>query len=240
MVATVHIADVGVRTALGVIRKPPAPGAIPGLRHADVAIAAPLRSRAISVPQPGRVGLVAFWDDDDAIEQFETTHPLGATLGGGWRVRLEPLRAWGAWPGLDPEVTKSRGVTGDGPVVVLTLGRLRLTQTVRFFRTSGPAERAATQAPGLIWATALARPPFVATCSVWKDAHASAEYAFAHAADAHPRAISADRAKAFHHQEAFIRFRPYTSTGTLAGTNPLPHVRVSATEGSGAHGPGSN
>ena len=34
--------------------------------------------------------------------------------------------------------------------------------------------------------------------------------------------MEVDRAKPFHHEMAFIRFRPYASTGHLGGRNPLP------------------
>ena len=42
MIASVHLADVGVKSALAIARRPPAPGSIAGLRHANVGIAAPL------------------------------------------------------------------------------------------------------------------------------------------------------------------------------------------------------
>ena len=45
-------------------------------------------------------------------------------------------------------------------------------------------------------------------------------------AAAHPVAITRDRAKPFHHEEAFIRFRPYAVHGNLEGKNPLPADRV--------------
>ena len=105
--------------------------------------------------------------------------------------------------------------------MVLTLGRLRLTRALPFFRTSAKAEGAVLDAPGLIWATGLARPPFVSTCSLWESAHAISEYAYGRERPAHPAAIATDRAKPFHHQSAFIRFRPYASDGSLDGRNPL-------------------
>ena len=37
----------------------------------------------------------------------------------------------------------------------------------------------------------------------------------------HPAAIAADKANGFHHESAFIRFRPYGSEGKLVGRNPL-------------------
>jgi hypothetical protein len=47
MIASVHIADVGLRSALPLLRKAPPPGSIPGLRHADVGAAAPLGGSAL-------------------------------------------------------------------------------------------------------------------------------------------------------------------------------------------------
>ncbi len=229
MIASVHLADVGARPALSVLRKAPSAASIPGLRQANVAVAAPLRSSAVSWPQFGRVGLIVFWDDDDALDRFLDTHPLAATLAGGWHTRLEPLRAWGTWPGLPAETTTARNVDSRGPAAVLTLGRLRATQTVRFFRTSAKAERAARDAPGLTWATALARPPFVSTCSLWQSTQALSAYAFGNGDPAHPDAIVADKAKPFHHQSAFIRFRPYGSRGSLSGKNPLPESWMALT-----------
>ncbi|MGZ6999137.1 MAG: spheroidene monooxygenase, partial [Acidimicrobiia bacterium] len=104
--------------------------------------------------------------------------------------------------------------------VVLTLGRLRLSQAGRFLRTSARAEAAALRAPGLIWGTGLARPPYVATCSLWDGQDAIAGYAFA-GSGAHPAAIATDREQPFHHQQAFIRFRPVAERGSLGGRNPL-------------------
>src|SRR5437016_4206529 len=153
MIASVHVADVGARRAAAVLRKAPTAASARGLRHADVAVAAPLRSSTVVAPQFGRVALIAFWDDDDALDGFLDEHPIASVLADGWRTRLEPLRAWGTWPGLPADTPTTRNVDTHGPAVALTLGRLRATQAVRFFRTSARAERAARDAPGLRWAS---------------------------------------------------------------------------------------
>ena len=75
-------------------------------------------------------------------------------------------------------------------------------------------------APGLIWATGIGRPPFFATCSLWHSADASTAYAYS-PGDAHNAAIAEGHAQPFHHQQAFVRFRPYDSAGRLDGRNPL-------------------
>lgn len=228
VIASVHFADVGVGTALRLLRKAPPAGSIDGLRHADIAATAPLRGSALPAPMLGRVALVAFWEEEDALDRFLAEHPLAATLAGGWHSRLEPLRAYGAWPGLPADLPGGRATDYDGPALVVTLGRLRLTQAVRFLRTSARAEAGAVAAPGLVWATALARPPFVATCSVWESTRALSTYAYGHRQPAHLDAIDADRAKAFHHRSAFVRFRPYGVEGSLRGRNPLPERILSA------------
>jgi hypothetical protein len=228
MIASVHIADVGARAALAVVRRAPRPASTRGLRHANVALTAPLSGSVLPSPDFGRVGLVALWDDDDALDGFLSEHPMAAALAGGWHVRLDPIRAWGSWPGLPGDVTTDHGVEHDGPAVVLTLGRLRLTQAVRFLRASARAEGAAVEAAGLIWATGLARPPFVATCSLWQTTTALSTYAYGKREPAHPDAIAAHELEPFHHQSAFIRFRPYGSEGNLHGRNPLTGAWMSA------------
>lgn len=169
----------------------------------------------------GRVALIGFWDDEGALDRFVRAHPLAERLGGGWSARLEPLRAYGAWPGLPDEIARSRMTTYDGPAVVLTLGRLRFSQARRFLRASGRAEKRAVSAPGLIWGTALARPPFVSTCSLWRSADDLSAYAYGPDDPAHPSAIAEDRNKPFHKRSAFVRFRPFAVQGKLDGRNPL-------------------
>ena len=221
MIGSVHLADVGARSAMGVLRRAPRPATTPGLRHANVGLTAPLSGSVLPSPTFSRVGLVAFWDDDDALDRFLSDHPLAAKLAGGWHVRLDPLRASGSWPGLPSDVPTKHDVELDGPAAVVTLGRLRLTQTVRFLRASAKAEAAVVEAEGLIWATGLARPPFFATCSLWHTTRALSTYAYGHREPAHTEAIAAHTSKPFHHESAFIRFRPHGSEGMLGGRNPL-------------------
>src|SRR5205823_14087599 len=221
MIASVHVADLSMGRALSVVRRAPVPGAVSGLRWATVALAAPLRSSLLPSPDPRRPALIAFWDDDDALSRFLADDDAAIPFASGWQVRLEPLRAFGHWPGLPNDVPVTRTVGYDGAAVVLTLGRLRVSQALRFLRSSAKAEAAVLAAPGLIWATGIGRPPFVATCSLWESARAASTYAYEGHNAAHPAAINADRTKPFHRQSAFIRFRPYQVHGHLDGKNPL-------------------
>jgi hypothetical protein len=220
VLASVHIADIKRGEALKLIAKGPKGIASPGLRHANLGLAAPLGGGLRPKPDLGRVALVAMWDDDQAIDRFLADAPIARTLADGWHARLQPLRAHGSWPGLADDLPRSRAVDNEGPVAVLTLGRLRLPRLLPFLRASAKAEGRVVVAPGLIWATGIGRPPFFATCSLWQSADASAAYAYTQG-DAHNDAIAAGRAKPFHHQEAFVRFRPYGTAGHLDRRNPL-------------------
>jgi hypothetical protein len=40
----------------------------------------------------------------------------------------------------------------------------------------------------------------------------------------HQAAVNADRAKPFHHESAFVRFRPYASEGSWDGRDPLAEM----------------
>ena len=220
-VASVHLADIG---ALNAIRSLRGPRGVRGLRHADAAVAAPLSSspKGLPTPTPSRLGLVALWDSHDDLDRFLATHAYAQRLASGWHARLESLRAFGDWPGLDADVPRDRATPEhQGPALVATLGRLRLPQTRRFLKTSRAAEVAARNAPGFLWGTALARPPFVSTISLWESPAALSTYAYGRGDGAHPAAIDEDRAKPFHHRSAFVRFRVVDEHGSLDGGNPL-------------------
>src|SRR5438309_1921487 len=109
-IASVHIADVGVMRAVRMMRRP---RRVAGLISANTAFANPLRDRDGSAPKPmpGRVALVAFWEDDEALTAFVADHPYAAGFAEGWWCRLRPVRAHGTWPGLDPEIDRSRAAT---------------------------------------------------------------------------------------------------------------------------------
>lgn len=222
MVVSMHMADVPIGAALRLLRRAPKPSPADGLLHADVAAAVPLRRTAIpSLPQLRRVALIRYWADEAALDALDGNDPAAEALTGGWSARLHPLRKFGTWPGLSDDIPGDRVTDYRGPSVVLTLGRLRLPRLVTFLRTSAPAEAQALASDGLCWGTALARPPFVATCSIWDSTKALSTYAYGRSNPGHTHAIDADAQKPFHHQSAFVRFRPSHMTGSLQGKNPL-------------------
>ena len=216
MIATIDVAEIGRWSLTQAVRHRPAPSDVPGLRWLDIAPTAALAS--YKPPGFRRAVLFAMWDDEASAQAFADTHPLAQRfMDDGFHAVLRPLRAFGSWPGLPAEVSRNRVTHHDAPVIVTTLGRLRLTQTFRFLRASRPAERAALNAEGFLWGTACARPPFMATVSAWRSDEAAAAYAYADSKAGHPRAITQQRRKDFHRESAFIRYAVISSNGTLPG-----------------------
>lgn len=223
MILSVHIADVGARTAAMLILRRPDLTQPPGLFHSEMMLAAPLSEQLLPAPQLGRVGLIAAWREDAALDRFLASHPLAARLASGWHARLQPLRVYGSWPGLAGLPSREVAVAEAEPVAVLTLGRLRLRRSLAFLRASSRAEAQALAEPALLAATGLARPhrAVVCTFSLWRSALEMSDYARGRLDGAHPTAVAAHRDRPFHHESAFIRLRPYASGGSWDGREPL-------------------
>jgi hypothetical protein len=229
MIVSVHLADVGVREALKLRRKGLDARATRGLRYVELTTTARLGGGLLPRPTLGRLGLIAAWDDDDVLDEFLAADPLARTLAHGWRVRLRPTHAFGGWSALPDPVGDEPPMNDDEPAAVLTIGRLRLTQTVRFLRASAKAEEQAVGDPALLASTGLARPPhLVATFSLWRSTGAMRAYARGDVDARHHDASAAHAARPFHHEAAFIRFRPYGAEGRWDGVEPLALARAAA------------
>ncbi len=221
MIVSVHLANVGPRALAGILRRKPDP-ALPGLRYAETTITAPLGDSLLPTPTFGRAGMIAAWDDDAALDRFLAGDPLAERFAGGWMARMAPLHVYGAWAGLPGLPTKEIAVADDERVAVLTLGQLRLRRLRPFLKASARAEGEAVADPAMLASTGLARPPrMVATFSIWRDVEGMREYARGRRDGAHPAATAEHRANSFHHESAFVRFRPYASQGSWSGRDPL-------------------
>jgi len=231
MIVSVHIADVGWLTAQRKLLRPLDAGRVPGMTYAEVTFAAALGARPpnrIPGPQPGRLGLIAAWEDDTALDRFLSAHPLAELLAGGWHVRLQPLHCFGSWARLPGLPTEALPVADEEPVAALTLGRLRISRTRPFLHAAAPAERDAAANPDVLAVTGFGRftpPRLVSTFSLWRSFAAMRDYAFCESGS-HRAAVAVDRAKPFHRESAFVRFRPLASQGSWDGRDPLAVVEV--------------
>lgn len=229
MIVSVHLADVGWLKAQRMLLRPLDARRVPGMTYAETVFAAALGDRPpnrVPRPQPGRIGLIAAWEDDAALDSFLGGHPFAERLAGGWHARLQPLHCFGTWARLPGLPAKALPVGDDEPVAALTLGRLRITRTRPFLHAAGPAERDAAENPDVLAVTGFGRftpPRLVSTFSIWRSFSAMREYAF-DKSGSHQAAVEVDRAKRFHHESAFVRFRPLSSHGSWDGRDPLAAV----------------
>jgi hypothetical protein len=226
VIASIHIADVGSVRAAGALRRVPGPAGTPGLAYADVLLAARLGAGLMPRPYPGRLALFAVWDDDAALDRFLAEARLAGLLAGGRALRLQPLRASGAWRGLPELVTGERTAGDDEPVAVLTYGRLKAHRAPAFLRASARAEADVVADPALLCGTGLTRPPrLVSTFSLWRSAGAMRDFAYRGAG--HAGALDAVARRDFHSESTFLRFAPYAATGDWGAVpaalrEPLP------------------
>jgi hypothetical protein len=230
MIASFHLAEVGKLAGLRLLRRAAPSGRAPGLRYGVIAAASPLGANRLPRPDPGRVALIAAWDDDDALGHFLAAHPLAQALSEGWHTRLQPTHILGAYPplaGLVPDMPQAMSL--QEPAAVLTIGRLKLSQAPRFLKAGAAAERLAVADPAMLRGTGLARPPgLVATFSLWRTTRDMRAYAGGDAGPEHRAAVKAHAKRPFHHTSAFIRFRPYGAAGEWHGENPLAQALPAA------------
>jgi hypothetical protein len=221
LIVSIHLGECSRRDALGLLRRRLLPGSVSGLSYAEITTLAPLGPQLLPRPHFRRVGLIAAWEDDRAIDGFLASHALARRLQDGWHVRLRPTRISGSWSRLGALLDHEEPMEDSEPAAVLTLGRLRPSQTVRFLRASARAEGHATASPGLLAATGMARLPLVATFSLWRSVAAMGAYAHHSGEQAHQGVIAAHAQRPFHRESAFIRFRPYGAEGHWDGRDPL-------------------
>jgi heme-degrading monooxygenase HmoA len=219
VIASAHVVDLATRDVPAAFRERPKVGTVPGLEFADLLLGARLGGPVTRKPIPGRVTLFSVWQDDAALDAWLQRAPLARRLARGWHARLEPLRAYGTWPSMPPMFEPERPVDDGEPVVVLTYGKPRLRVLHHFLKASQAAEDRAVADPAMVAGSALARPPVVATFSVWRTAGEMRAYATR--AREHVEAMKGMRQHDFHHHSIFARFRPYAVSGTWDGREPI-------------------
>lgn len=223
-----HLAELPSTVTARTLVRPPS--AVPGLRHAECLAMMRLGAPTVSLErfQVRRLAVFATWDDADALDRYLDRDPLGRRLAGGWHVRLQYLRRFGAVAALGPLPQRAGDWDPDEPAVAVTLARLRLPELPRFLRLGKPVERLVAGHPAAVFATAAVRPPRTfSTFSIWRSVREMTSMVHGRdpsvaEAPTHAVAMAEQRRREFHHESAFLRFRPLSEHGLWQGRTLLP------------------
>jgi heme-degrading monooxygenase HmoA len=223
VIASVHICDSNPLRNL--TRSIPKPASVPGLRWSHRALCGEPSPGARPDVQLGRGGLVAWWDDDDALDRFLAQDPKAAPLREGWSVRLRPTRTRATWPNADFDPFPQENERHDGVHAAITLGTAHLPTFPRFLKASSLLEEQFIADENGIWGLAMTLPQrIVMTLTFWEDQDAT---------DAYTRSGAHEEAMKRHYdfptdthefvsEGGFFGFQPYALTGRLVGKNATP------------------
>ena len=226
MIHSFHLALLPPSATVRALRR--APQAV-GLRHAECLALMRLGSPAISVErmQLRRLAMFAEWEAESALERFLADDALGRRLADGWHVRLQYLRRYGEIAALAGLPVRAGEWDLDEPIVAVTLARLKLPELPRFLKWGRPVERLVAHHPGTTFATAAVRPPRTfSTFTIWRSVRDMTDMVHGRSAvpqaHRHAVAMAEQHRRDFHHESAFMRFRPLSEHGTWDGRRLLP------------------
>jgi hypothetical protein len=224
-VFTFHLVEMPATATVSLLRRPPQPTRVAGLRYAECLSLMRLGAPTVSPDrmQLRRLAMFARWDDEAAIQEF-LTGP-GERFASGWHVRMTFLRRWSRLAAL-PDLPERADTWDDRePVVAVTLARMRLPEVPRFLTWGKPVERLVRDHPEATLALAAMRPPrSISTFSIWNSIRAMTDMVHGHSDIAavadparHADAMAERRRRDFHHEFATYRFRPLSEHGTWEG-----------------------
>ena len=199
----------------------PALRRVAGLRHGDFLL--PMRLGQ-SVMSPGRyhwssLVFLAYWEAESALADFLERPVYSVFARPAWHIRMRLYRRWGTYAPLDSANTYTELTDPEGPVVGLTLARLRLSETLRFARFGKPVEAQVRDHPGMTRATVGFRPlNTFSTFSIWRseaDMLGMVRGVHGEKDGTRHRDAMVERARRpFHHEFTTMRLVPLSEHGT--------------------------
>lgn len=177
----------------------------------------------------GSLALFAFWDGEEHLERFLEAPPYRIFGLPHWHVRLRFYRRWGSYTGLDDAITHTELANPEGPIVAVTVARLKLTETFRFARWGRPVETQVRDHPGVTRATVAFRPfNTFSTFSIWRSERDMLGMVRGRQPDVdgtgHRDAMKERVRKDFHYEFTTMRFVPLSEHGRWPEPLALLHA----------------
>ena len=204
-----------------------------------------------------RWALFAVWEDETALDGFLAESEVMARRRDSgaetYDLKLDPLRARGAWGGrnpLDGEVARetagapgraapdpdsprrpapedagrSAASAATGPIAILTRASIRPRRLVAFYRSVPPPNDELARQPGMLASVGVGEWPLARQGTFSLWASTDAVRAYSRE-PGHREAMRRTRAENWYSEELFARFRPFGQRGTWGGRDPLAGVR---------------
>jgi hypothetical protein len=175
--------------------------------------------------------MFAVWDDDAALDDYlASTAARRDAAVEEWHVRLRGGGGHGTWRGVDvlAEIEAAPDGTGvDAPVAVLTRANVHVRAWRRFRAAGRPVDAELASSEGLLAVVGVGEAPVgrLATFSLWRDVESMRR--FADGGPHHREVVRRTRTEQWYGEELFARFRPYGSSGSWDGRDPLADTGIS-------------
>ncbi|MCX6123587.1 MAG: hypothetical protein NTV34_02380 [Proteobacteria bacterium] len=219
-----HLVRVSILRSIQYIFFPPSYKRFPGLKHHEffftMKLGEPIFSpRRFSI---STLALIAWWQDEHALDRFLDIQSNKFITKDGWHVRLKKYRFWGRVKEIGDCYTHSEQPKPNTPVVGITLARLKLSQTLRFIKWGKPVELQVRDHPGKLLGLAAMRPlNTFSTFSIWKNEAEMinmVQGALKERDGAEHRVAMQERKKKdFHHEFMTMRLIPTREVGAWSG-----------------------
>jgi hypothetical protein len=168
----------------------------------------------------------AQWEHESALDHFLAHHQFGKQLARGWHCRLAFLRQWGSFHGFKiPDQTGEPKIT-NGPVVAVTIARMKFLQIPRFINWGRPVEKLVRDHPAISLALASIKlPNTVSTFSIWHSSKDMTDMVMGHSTVPQPHrhidAMKERDKKDFHYEFTTLRFAPIAEYGEWNGRSNI-------------------
>lgn len=169
-----------------------------------------------AVPNFGVYVVFCVWENDDCAEQFFQNNSFYRSYlkksDESFNAYAHAAEAHGTWDGKSPFESVT-SLQLDGPVLVLTRARIRLSKLLSFWRRVGKVSHSLDQYDSVVFSIGVGEWPLIqqATLSIWKSQKEMIDYAYKNSK--HKEVIKLTRKLNWYSEELFARFVPYKLSG---------------------------